>query len=847
MSHQQYTILIVDDSLEDRQFYLRYLQGDEQHNYRLVEAELGEEGLELWQQYSPDLILLDYCLPDLDGLEFMAQLQKQTGKSYLPVIVLTGQGNEAIAVKSIKAGAQDYLVKGQNTPEILRLVIYETLEKLQLRNQLQQHIDRERLFTRITRQIHQSLDLAEILNTTVNEVRQLLKTDRVLILRLQSDGWAKVKTESVGAGWISLSANSYYDSCLTEKCVEHFRQGVVSITPDVHNDSITPCHLQLMLQLQVKAKLALPITQGKHLWGMLMVHHCQAPRQWQPLEVDLLKELTTQLGIAIQQAELYQQAQNELRERQQVEEELKTVNKQLNQRIGELFTLNSITQTVATVIDLSTVLDTLTEQITHLFNAHETAISLLNENGTELRMTASYTISLNKGNLVERIVPVDQDYVATCLIQRRKVVIIPITDTNPSTEFPRQILAARQLHCLMSVGLQTKGKVIGTITVACQQGGRVFTKAEVQLAQTIASQIASAIENARLFSAVQEAKEVAEAASKAKSQFLANISHELRTSLNGVLGYAQILRRDKTVTPKQKKAIQTIYKCGNHLLMLINDILDLSKIEASKIELHPKTFNFTNFLTEVTEIFHLKAQQKKINFTCLTSTPLPEKVYADEKRLRQIVINLLSNAIKFTGAGGRVTLQLGVSENQDETDGTKLDKPRIYQQEKIKIRFQIEDTGIGIASEELSNIFLPFEQVGATSSHTEGTGLGLAITQKLVNLMGSQILVESTLGVGSRFWFDLELPSIYRPKDTNDQVKLSLPITANLEKIFMPSREELLLLHQAAASGNVEAVEREISRIKQLNPSYNNFVARLLELAEEFEYEEIVELISPCI
>jgi CheY-like chemotaxis protein len=162
MNQQHRTILIVDDSPEDRELYRRYLLSDSDHSYTILEAPLGQQGLALWQQHQPDIIILDYRLPDLDGLEFLAQLQSYTQTPDLAVIVVTGQGNEGTAVQAIKAGAQDYLVKGQITPEKFQLAVNGAIASVQLQTQLQQRIDRERLVRQISQQIHQSLDLNEV-------------------------------------------------------------------------------------------------------------------------------------------------------------------------------------------------------------------------------------------------------------------------------------------------------------------------------------------------------------------------------------------------------------------------------------------------------------------------------------------------------------------------------------------------------------------------------------------------------------------------------------------------------------------------------------------------------------
>lgn len=238
------------------------------------------------------------------------------------------------------------------------------------------------------------------------------------------------------------------------------------------------------------------------------------------------------------------------------------------------------------------------------------------------------------------------------------------------------------------------------------------------------------------------AREAANAANQAKSEFLANMSHELRTPLNGILGYAQILGRSKTLPEKERHGINIIHQCGSHLLTLINDVLDLSKIEARKLELMPQAVHLPSLIQGVVEICQIRAEQKGIEFHYQPDANLPNGIEADEKRLRQVLINLLGNAIKFTDKGS-VTLKV---------DCLSADATTAY------LRFLVADTGIGISSEDAAKLFQAFEQVGAKSRQAEGTGLGLAISQQIVQLMAGQIQVKSQLGAGSDFFFEVELP-----------------------------------------------------------------------------------------
>ncbi|WP_202221968.1 ATP-binding protein, partial [Okeania sp. KiyG1] len=223
--------------------------------------------------------------------------------------------------------------------------------------------------------------------------------------------------------------------------------------------------------------------------------------------------------------------------------------------------------------------------------------------------------------------------------------------------------------------------------------------------------------------------------------FLANMSHELRTPLNGILGYAQILHHSETISEEEKKDLDIIKQCGLHLLKLIDDILDLSKIEACKLDLLTREFHFPSFLQGVAEICRIRAEQKGINFYYAPDENLPICIRADEKRLQQVLINLLSNGIKFTDIGS-VTFCVTT---QKLSDGYRL-------------HFEVKDTGVGMTPEQQQKIFLPFEQVGDRQKQTEGTGLGLAISQKIVKLMDSELEVKSEVGKGSTFWFALEVP-----------------------------------------------------------------------------------------
>ncbi|NMG58558.1 hybrid sensor histidine kinase/response regulator [Geitlerinema sp. P-1104] len=351
---------------------------------------------------------------------------------------------------------------------------------------------------------------------------------------------------------------------------------------------------------------------------------------------------------------------------------------------------------------------------------------------------------------------------------------------------------------------------------------------------------------------LQEAKQIADAANAAKSKFIANMSHELRTPLNGVLGYAQILMHSQHLTPLELKQLNSLYNCGNHLLNLINDILDFAKLEAGELTINPKITNLGKLLDTVIEICQVKADEKYLDLLINRSPSLPSYVRVDDKRLKQVLINLLGNAIKFTEPKGQVKFCVHPLNPATSNLAPKNEKePAIDAIQNIgstQVQFEIIDTGIGIDPADIERIFQPFEQVSTPDRNTDGTGLGLVIVQEILDHMGSQLQVESQLGSGSRFCFDLHLNiDLCDPigrhgeratRDTKEQLTVVSRTVAPKE---LPEESHLVELLHLAKRGSLNRLSQYLDNLELENSNLIDFCHHYRQLVQGFQVRPLVD------
>jgi PAS domain S-box-containing protein len=731
---------------------------------------IGKRDLDIYQK---EVEANSYCAMDRRLIE--------TGEAILGIEeTLTLPNGKRIFLETHKAPLRDC------SGNIIGLVgtFQDITHRKEAEARLQQQAKQERLLGAITQRMRSSLNLDEILNSTVEEIHQLLQSDRALVYQVFPEGTGAAIAESVSPNRLKLLDILFPEEVFPEENYDRYIQGRVYALNDSEdeNESILPCLVEFLAEIQVRAKLVVPIIQNQTLWGLLIVHQCDRPRQWQDWEINLLKQIANQLAIAIQQSYLYEQVQSELAIRKQTE---KAIALQLQRQR----TLGAIAQQIRESLDINQILATVTQQVKEILQGDRTIVIRLFGNGrsqiveesvlTEFSAIKnlhwddqlwSQEILNHYGDGKPRIVPdIMTDIGTNCFVEYASVGEVKSKIVAPILEEVR----SSQSHGGLAPG--STNKLWGVLVVHACRENRVWQESEAQLLQQIANQLAIAVQQASLFEQLQQelterqqaqqqlterneqlgaSNEELARATRLKDEFLANMSHELRTPLNAIQGMSEGLQEQVfgVVNEQQIKALQTIERSSSHLLELINDILDVAKIESGQMELDCTPVSINYLCQSSLPFIKQQALQKRIQLEIKVPLNLPD-LLIDERRMRQVLINLLNNAVKFTSNGGRISLE--VSRQQRRADPDSADSPPHFLV-KETLRIAVIDTGIGIAPENINKLFQPFIQIdGALNRQYTGTGLGLALVKRIVELHGGQVGLTSTVGVGSCFTIDL--------------------------------------------------------------------------------------------
>ncbi len=597
--------------------------------------------------------------------------------------------------------------------------------ELDTRNrQLTEALEQQTATSEILRVIASSpTDLQPVLDTVSESAARLCDSYDAQIFRLESDGVRRVASHGplLPAGNMPLNRQSPAARAMIDRQTVHVHDLAAVI------DSEYPEIKEYQQQIGHRTTLATPLMREGVSIGAILIRRLEV-RPFSEKQIALLKTFADQAVIAIENVRLFQ--------------ELEARTQELARSVGELKALGEVGQAVSSTLDLQTVLSTIVGHAVQLSGTNGGVIYEYDDATQEFHLRASHRM---EQEVVEalRASPIRLGEGATgrAVMTRAPVQVSDILDEREYTATRvRPMLTRLGYRSLLSVPLLREQQIMGGLTVWRRQSGD-FAPEVVNLLQTFATQSALAIQNARLFREIEEKSKQIEAANRHKSEFLANMSHELRTPLNAIIGFSEVLQEKLfgELNEKQAEYTDDILTSGRHLLSLINEILDLSKVEAGRMELELATFDLPLAIDNARTFVRERATKHGITLDVAVDERLGDFV-GDERKIKQILLNLLSNAVKFTPEGGRI----GISARQ--SDGS--------------VEISVSDTGIGIAPEDQPKIFEEFGQVGADYAHkVEGTGLGLTLAKKFVELHGGRIWVESEVGKGSRFIFTLPIPA----------------------------------------------------------------------------------------
>jgi signal transduction histidine kinase/putative methionine-R-sulfoxide reductase with GAF domain len=516
-----------------------------------------------------------------------------------------------------------------------------------------------------------------------------------------------------------ISQHSVTGRAVTERRLIHI-EDLLSVADDEFQESVATAR-----RTGVRTVLALPLLREGVPIGVIFIRRTEV-LPFSEKQIDLLKTFADQAVIAIENVRLFQ--------------ELQARTGKLARSVEELKALGEVGQAVSLTLDIEKVLATIVARAVQLSGTDCGVIYEYDEGRQEFHLRASHGM---EQQVVEalRATPIRWDEGATgrAVTTRAPVQVADILDQRELTSTRvRPILTRLGYRSLLSVPLLREQQIMGGLTVWRRQSAS-FDPEVVNLLQTFATQSALAIQNARLFREIENKSSQLEAANRHKSEFLANVSHELRTPLNAIIGFSEVLGEKMfgELNEKQAEYVDDIVSSGRHLLSLINDILDLSKIEAGRMELELTKFDLPAALETALLLVRERATRHGVKLERVVDERLGEFV-GDERKLKQILLNLLSNAVKFTTEEGQIRVEARLG------DGSVI--------------MSVADTGIGIAPQDQELIFEEFRQVGTNYARRhEGTGLGLSLTRKFVEMHGGKIWVESEVGKGSTFTFTLPI------------------------------------------------------------------------------------------
>ncbi|NUN64783.1 response regulator [Pseudanabaena biceps] len=707
---KQIRVLIATRFQQDAAIYRYYIQSDPTSSYEIFEADNIKNALEIWRSQKLDIILIDFNLFDGNGIDFLEIIRQDIAEPKLPVIMVASIDDGISAANVIKLGASDYLLKEEISVISLHRCIHRLLDRFILFSRLHRSRQQETLISEIALRIRQSLDLEKIYTAIVRDVKDFLTADRTVIYKFNPNLSGTIVAEAVDSPWDASINTNIIDTCFRENKGGIYRQGRIFAANDILNANLTPCHIELLQRFQVKANLVVPILLPKSLeslediyteenatlWGLLIVHQCSTTRNWEDVEARLLQQLSVQLAIAIQQAELYQNLQMS---NFFLEEKVRQRNEELRQS-EELLRISFDNAPVGmATMDLEGNFLSVNQEICKIYGY--AAVELLKLKAIEITHSNSVEITTNSLN--------------SLLHNEKSTVILEKQYINKNNKI---------VDAISRIGL--------------------IRDAEHHPLQFVV--IVEDITEKKLNEEKLAAAKVAEASNKAKSNFLAAMSHEIRTPMNAVIGMTGLLA-DTPLSSQQQQFVSIIHQGGEVLLSVINKILDFSQIESGNVELEKHCFDLYEFIAEILDLLANRSVEKSLELESIIALNVPRQIVSDSTCLRQILVNLIGNAIKFTEQGEVII----------SVDASLIDADSLTYE--LNFAVQDTGIGIATeAIARLFKPFNQADS--SITRQYGGTGLGLAISKDLCQLLGGDIQVESIVGQGTTFRFSIPVQAV---------------------------------------------------------------------------------------
>jgi GAF domain-containing protein/two-component sensor histidine kinase len=584
--------------------------------------------------------------------------------------------------------------------------------------------ERENLVAAIALRIRQSLDLELILQQTVAEVRQFLRADRVLIYRFEPDFSGVIVVESLAESTQSVFGYKLHDPCFADQHLERYKQGTVHVIDDVEEANLVTCYHDVLKRFGVKANLVVPIVANDQLWGLLITHHCHAPRPWQASEVELLRQLATQVGIAVQQAELYDRVQSlNVYLEQKVNQ--RTVKLERSVKFATL--THKVTKKMRDSLDELQILQTVTQEIGEVLKIDRCKIELYNSDRTQAEVAYEYTNADPNCQGRTRIVA-DFPELDSQLLQRQSLQFVEfVPELNPQLNSQLDSLNETQATRLVCPICDDQG-IFGNLWLLRPKEA-YFEVDEIILVEQVANQCAIAIRQARLYQHSQIQVQELARLNLLKDDFLKTVSHELRTPMSSIQLASETLeilikkemgsQRSATFS----KVLNIFHAACDRQNQLVNDLLTLCYIDAKKEMMTMEWIDLSVCLPQIIEPFTERIEQQQQTLTIDLSPTLP-LFKSDLSSIKRILNELLNNACKYTPPGENIGITASAIDQQ--------------------IQLKIHNTGIEIPSDEQQRVFDKFYRIPNLDPwQYGGTGIGLALVKNLMELLGGNIYLTS--------------------------------------------------------------------------------------------------------